>query len=96
MVEELNTEDYVTIGIYFVVVLAVGLWVSNYCLCVDIMCSSLFAFHILHKKRTLSKVLWVKKLLLNVLFPMSCPRIKMIVSVLLQSCFTFQTYAYAI
>lgn len=32
MVEELNTEDYVTIGIYFVVVLAVGLWVSISCL----------------------------------------------------------------
>ena len=31
MVEELNTEDYVTIGIYFVVVLAVGIWVSNSC-----------------------------------------------------------------
>ena len=59
MVEELNT----TIGIYFVVVLAVGLWVSNHCICVDITCSSLFAFDILHIKRTLSKVLWVKTLL---------------------------------
>ena len=28
MVETLATEDYVTIGIYFCVVLAVGLWVS--------------------------------------------------------------------